>query len=161
MPPSTHSSRDTVPLLSASIAVIMSFRTWWNQIWFHCTPFWYLWASDEENVFFFMCRCRWKCRWGGHISLHFESHRLQLWHIPVQILCSVHHLCNNPIYFLKRKKIHKKNEQSFSCSDSCHEIIIFTLHCKAFLKDSRSCRALHSRPCRTARKQLTRVGERK
>lgn len=27
MPPCTHSSRDTVPLLSASIAVIMSFRT--------------------------------------------------------------------------------------------------------------------------------------
>jgi hypothetical protein len=28
MPPSTHSSRDTVPLASASMATIMSFSTW-------------------------------------------------------------------------------------------------------------------------------------
>lgn len=46
MPPSTHSSRDTVPLLSASIAVIMSFRTWWNHSW------WLL--SKQEAHFYYL-----------------------------------------------------------------------------------------------------------
>lgn len=55
---------------------------------------------------------------------HSRTYRFELWHIPVKIFCSMHHLSNNPIHFLTTKA------NTFIKPSATKGLMTFLLHCK-------------------------------
>lgn len=96
---------------------------------------------------------RLSCVFSG--GLHFReehagTYRPELWHIPTEVFCSMHHLSNNPIHFLLVEKVIKHLCQY---SRAVGSDINSSLQ-SHFLKNLQSCQGLRCRLCRRAWKQL-------
>lgn len=115
MPPFTHSSRVTVPLLSTSMAVIMSFSTCHTihhfiHFFIHpqgqTFPSWIV-KLDEMRYTHDGRNCRNKKPKKG------QTYWSELSHIPTQVICSPHHLGDYTIHFLREAQ---KSPESFRCN---------------------------------------------
>lgn len=103
---------------------------------------------------------------------HSGTYRPQLWHIPSEVFCSMHHLSNNPIHFLFEKQLvlvllliwHNTLNlmviQPWIESTAEPDFLIWSWHSHFtdFLNNLQSCRGLHCHLCHRAWKRLKREG---